>query len=79
MNKPMHTERETRTGRYAKSQPCDCCGKPVGTEFGTDEEVCGLTDGPGFYLCARKACEKKLAGLSVEQRRALYVRREHKP
>jgi hypothetical protein len=30
--------------------PCDGCGKTVGTAWFTDDEVCGGSDGPGFYL-----------------------------
>lgn len=71
-HKPQHDARDS-SGRYAKSQSCDCCGKPVGTEYLTDDEVCGGSDGPGFYLCQRKRCAAKQAGLSVEARRALYT------
>ncbi len=38
----------------------------------TDDEVCGDTDGPGFYLCYRKACHQKTNGLSAVERRVLY-------
>ena len=71
-----YRNRDSR-GRYDFEPVCDCCGKPCGSTVGgylTDDEVCGLTDDPGFYLCQRKRCEKKRAGLSVEQRRELYTR-----
>lgn len=60
-------------GRYATSPRCDCCGKPVGTAYYTDTDVCGGSDGPGFYLCERVRCVAKRDGLSVEERRALYT------
>ncbi len=61
-----------RSGRYRKSPPCDACNKPVGTNWFTDDEVVGGSDGPGFYLCERKRCVAKREGLSVEEREALY-------
>ena len=61
-------------GRYAATATCDGCGKPVGTNYCTDTEVCGNGDGPGFYLCERKRCAKRLEGKSVEERRAQYER-----
>lgn len=68
-----HTwEKRERAGRYRKSPTCDGCGKPAGTAWFTDEEVCGGSDGPGFYLCDRSACVARRDGLAVEQRRALY-------
>ena len=65
--------RETRGGRYVASPKCDCCGKPVGTAYFTDADVCGDTDGPGFYLCERVRCMARRDGLGVEERRALYT------
>lgn len=63
----QHTERDWGgSGRYIKSAPCDGCGKPVGTNYFTDGEVCGGSDGPGFYLCERKRCITKRSGLSIE-------------
>lgn len=50
----------------------DGCGKPVGTNYFTDDEVCGGGDGPGFYLCAR--CAKSREGMGIEERRAMYER-----
>lgn len=70
-SKPIHDERAS-SGRYSKSPTCDCCGLPVGTDPVCDEEVCGSTDGPGFFLCERRTCEAKRSNLSVEGRRALY-------
>ena len=69
-----HQEREARSGRYAATTPCDACGKPVGTNYYTDGEVCGNGDGPGFYLCERLRCIARRTDLDVEQRRALYTR-----
>ncbi len=68
-----HETRARGTGRYLASPRCDGCGKPVGTAYYTDDEVCGGSDGPGFYVCERKRCAAKLTGLSVEARRAIYV------
>ncbi len=62
-----------RAGRFIESQRCDACDKPVGTAYYTDDAVCGSTDGPGFYICERKRCARKLEGLSVDERRAIYV------
>lgn len=62
-------------GRYAIEQRCDLCGKPIHGEYGTDAEVCGGGDGPGFFLCGRKACLAAIRSSTVEQRRAMYVRR----
>lgn len=64
-------KRERASGRFERSVPCDACGEPVGAEYLTDEEVCGLTDGPGFFLCQRIACIKRRRG-TVEQRREFY-------
>ena len=66
-------QRSARTGRYVKSTPCDACGKPVGEDYCTDDEVCGSTDGPGFYLCTRARCAKRRDALDVEARRAFYT------
>jgi hypothetical protein len=62
-----------RTGRYEASSLCDGCNKPVGTNYYSDEDVCGSGDGPGFYRCDRKRCAAKLEGLTVEQREAIYT------
>lgn len=71
--RPMHEERDACSGRYKTSHPCDGCNRPVGTDHCTDSEVCGGTDGPGFFLCDRKSCAKKLDGLGVEARRTVYT------
>lgn len=68
-----HIERDGRSGRYAKSPKCDCCGKPTGREYATDDEVCNGGDGPGFYLCSRTRCIAKYEGLDVETRRKLFT------
>jgi len=65
--------RET-DGRYRQETPCDCCGKPVLAEHFTDGDVCGNTDGPGFYLCGRIRCNKCRDSLNVQQCRDLYTR-----
>lgn len=72
LERAQHTYRG-RDGRYKKSELCDGCGKPVGTAHFTDEDVCGTTDGPGFYVCERVRCRRRLAGLGVEARRAIYT------
>lgn len=67
-----HDERDT-SGRYTDGHKCDACNKPTGVDYFTDDEVCGGSDGPGFYLCARKGCEKRRDALEVDARRALYT------
>ncbi len=73
LKRSPHGERAPRTGRYAKSRACDGCGKPCGTAYFTDDEVCGGSDGPGFYLCERKRCMAARDDKSVDERRALYA------
>lgn len=68
-----HERRENVSGRYEATHPCDCCGKPAGNDFMTDAEVCGGSDGPGFYICERKRCAAKRDGKTVEERRAMYT------
>jgi hypothetical protein len=56
-------------------QHCDGCGRPITERTGghvTDTEVCGDSDGPGFYLCGRARCEQERDRLDVEARRALF-------
>lgn len=72
-----HTDRDNSSGRYQKSHPCDACGKPVGTNYYTDEEVCGSSDGPGFLLCERVRC-MAARDLPVEARRSLYTKGREK-
>lgn len=62
-----------QAGRYKASALCDGCNKPVGTNYYTDDDVCGGSDGPGFFMCERKRCAAKLEGLTVEQREAIYT------
>lgn len=71
-SKPNHDERDA-SGRYKQTQACDGCGKPVGTDFMTDDEVCGSGDGPGFYRCERKRCIAKMDVMGIEERRAHYT------
>jgi hypothetical protein len=59
-------------GRYETKTPCDACGKPVTGAHLTDDEVCGGSDGPGFYLCSRKRCAAKIPD-GLEDRRAYYT------
>jgi hypothetical protein len=60
-------------GKYVRSSPCDACGKPTNEATrATDDEVCGGSDGPGFYLCDRKRCQAKVPD-GVEERRAYYT------
>jgi hypothetical protein len=72
LDRHAHDDRDYRSGRYRKSPACDGCGKPCGTNYFTDDEVCGSGDGPGFFLCDRARCCKK-RDLDVEGRRALYT------
>lgn len=61
-------------GQFVASRLCDCCNKPVGMEYVSDDEVVvDGSDGPGFYLCQRARCESKRDKLDVEGRRALFV------
>lgn len=86
--KPPHKPRRDDIGRYANAPKCDGCGKPCATPidpndedsgaYYTDDDVCGLTDGPGFHLCARRRCEAKREKLNVEQRRQLYTEQRAK-
>ena len=72
LNRHAHDDRDYRSGKFRKSPACDGCGKPVGTNYFTDEDVCGGGDGPGFYLCDRvRCCQRR--DLDVEGRRALYT------
>jgi hypothetical protein len=61
---------------------CDACGDGYNAvvKHVTDDEVCGGTDGPGFYLCGEAKCEASdwwdgngACSLSVEGRRAFYT------
>ena len=67
------TRREARAGRYRPSMLCDACGQPVGERYYSDEEVCGGSDGPGFYLCRRTRCRTQREVMTAEERRALYA------
>jgi hypothetical protein len=58
-------DRLREQGRFKKHPACDCCGKPC-TEFFTDERVCGGGDGPGFFICGRKACSAKAQRVELE-------------
>jgi hypothetical protein len=61
-------------GRFQKSLTCDGCNKPIGKrEMLTDDEVCDGDDVPGFRLCGRVRCARKLEGMDVEARRAHYT------
>ncbi len=46
------------SGRFQSSTACDFCGKSCAAEHFTDDRASGSSDGPGFYLCGRVACEK---------------------
>lgn len=67
-----------RDGKFRKSILCDCCGKPCGRDHMTDDEVCGGSDGPGFYICARVRCGKLVEGKTTEERREIYTARRAK-
>ncbi len=71
--RPRHDLRDDNNQHFAKSPACDACGKPTGTVYYTDTDVCGNTDGPGFFLCDRKRCRSRREGLSVAKRAALYI------
>jgi hypothetical protein len=79
MSENHETHRDFQTGRYFSWPKCDCCGKPVdcdgvNSNWHTDYDVCGDSDGPGFYCCGRVRCDKRTDGLDVESRRELYLR-----
>lgn len=67
-------ERDVRGARFAKSPACDACGRPIGRDHYTDDEVCQGGDGPGFYLCGRTSCLKRRMGMTADERRAYYQR-----
>jgi hypothetical protein len=69
--RPAHDARSERTGRYVESRRCDACGRPCGTDYGTDDDVCGGSDGPGFFLCLDYCNEVRHLG--VEERRHHYT------
>lgn len=69
-----HNDRNA-AGKYKSTPLCDACNKPVGTNYYTDEQACGNSDGPGFYLCERALCKMIRDGLDVEGRRELYTMR----
>lgn len=73
LERSPHRARARKSGRYTASPLCDACGKPCGTAYFTDDEVCGGTDGPGFFLYERRSCIVARS-LPVEERRALYTR-----
>ena len=71
----MRDQNRDASGRYDTEPRCDCCGATCGARVGshyTDAEICGLGDGPGFYLCGRKKCIAKREQLSIDERRELY-------
>lgn len=61
------------TDHPGETHICEACGAIVGADYCTDEEVCGGTDAPGFFLCDRDACSEKRNALNVNERRALYA------
>lgn len=73
LDRHAHDDRDHRSGKFRKTELCDACGKRVGTAYFTDTDVCGSTDGPGFFLCDRKRCMAKRDGLDEAARRALYT------
>lgn len=65
-------------GRFKISILCDCCGKPMGDldkdgNHFTDSDVCGSSDGPGFFLCHRKRCHAAQEGKTIEERRVMFT------
>jgi len=71
--KPRHTDRDDKSGKYKTGLLCDACNKPTGTAYHTDDEVCGTSDGPGFTLCDRARCRASYAGMDVEARRTMFT------
>jgi hypothetical protein len=68
-------KRRDAAGRYAVEQRCDGCSKAITERTDghvTDTDVCGASDGPGFYLCGRARCEQERDRLDVDARRALF-------
>lgn len=63
---PLARLRDRKGARFVAMPKCDGCGKPV-TEHGTDDRICGGSDGPGFYICDRKRCGAALAKLEAEK------------
>jgi hypothetical protein len=71
-----HQPKRDCAGRFEVEQRCDFCGKPITERTGghvSDAEVCGETDGPGFYLCGRARCETARDALDAEARLARYA------
>ena len=54
---------------------CDACGEFCLSpdSYETDDEVCKGSDGPGFFLCGRDKCSRKLEGLDANARRKHYA------
>ena len=68
--------RRNAAGQYVQGENCDACNRKMAKavsqgDYVTDDEVCGSSDGPGFYVC--HACNDKLQGRSIEERRAVYA------
>lgn len=86
MGTATHNARRRSNGQYAKWPACDACGKPVNDEerHYTDDTVCQGSDGPGFFLCGRVRCDKRIEKVdagrefndpaAIEARRDLYTR-----
>jgi len=53
---------------------CDACGLPLDGDHVTRTELCGLTDGPGFYCCTRPECPGNEPGLGRVERFWRYVK-----
>lgn len=61
-------------GRYANERRCDGCGGHVKLDdYCTDEEVCGTSDGPGFYVCGLDTCASGKLDLTIQERRLIYT------
>lgn len=46
------------SGRFQSSTACDFCGRSCAGGHMSDTRVCGNSDGPGFFLCARASCRR---------------------
>lgn len=67
-----HSDKDA-SGKYTNAIKCDCCGKPTNeAERYSDDEVCGSSDGPGFYLCHRKRCATKRDAMTLAERTGHY-------
>lgn len=73
LERTQHQDRD-RSGRYCSTSPCDVCGKPIGTNYFSDDESLDVgEDDLGFFLCERKRCMARREKMDLEDRRKLYA------